>query len=52
MDVDRAVVERLAHHRHMRGHHAAGDETEGRTRVLVEACQIDRARQPCWSRGR
>ena len=43
MDVDRAVIERLAHHRHVGRHHATRNETEGWTRVLVKAGQINRA---------
>ena len=41
VNVNRAVIERLVNHRRVGGHHAAGDETEGRARIFVEAGQVD-----------
>src|SRR5262249_27284786 len=42
MNVDCAVVERLPHHSQMSRRYTAGDQPEGRARVLVETGQIDR----------
>ena len=39
--VNRAVIERLVDHRRVGGHDPAGNKTEGRARILVEARQVD-----------